>query len=144
MKKGKIEIFRGALARFVKSQWSSFDLGVYKVNAIPETQVMNTHMDQWGFQGSPYCGKYWELYFKGSSCEIWQISMEFLCFRGHSILWGIITFLREPLRDLGKSQWSSLIWGVYEGITARFGKISMEFLYLGVYKGIKQLSQRCR
>ena len=45
--------------------------------------------------------------------------MEFLCFRGHSILWGIITFLMEPLRDLGKSRdlgkWSSFIWGVYEG-----------------------------
>ena len=51
MSRGKIEIFRGALARFGKSQWSSFDLGVYKVNAIPEVQVTNTHMDQWGFQG---------------------------------------------------------------------------------------------
>ena len=51
MQRGKIEIFRGALARFGKSQWSSFDLGVYKVNAIPEVQVMNTRMDRWGFQG---------------------------------------------------------------------------------------------
>ena len=51
MKKGKINIFRGALARFGKSQWSSFDWGVYKVNAIPEVQVMKTRMDQWGFQG---------------------------------------------------------------------------------------------
>ena len=82
------------------------------------------------FRGSLYWGKYWECYFQGSSCEIWQISMEFLCFRGHYILWGIITLLREPLRDLGKSQWSSFTWGVYEGITVRFGKISMEFLHL--------------
>ena len=51
MQRGKIEIFRGALARFGKSQWSSFDLGVYKVNAIPEVQVMNTRMDPQGFQG---------------------------------------------------------------------------------------------
>ena len=37
--------------RFGKSQWSSFDRGVYEVNAILEVQVTNTHVDQWGFQG---------------------------------------------------------------------------------------------
>jgi len=51
MQRGKIEIFRGALARFGKSQWSYFDLRIYTVNAIPAVQVTNTRMDQWGFQG---------------------------------------------------------------------------------------------
>ena len=37
--------------RFGKSQWSSFDWGVYDVNAIPEVHVTNTRVDQWGFQG---------------------------------------------------------------------------------------------
>ena len=48
--------------------------------------------------------------------------------------------MRESLRDLGKSQWSSFIWGVYEGITVRFGKISMEFLHLG---GFTRESNSC-
>ena len=52
MKKGKIGTFRGALVKFGKSQWSSFDWGVYEVNAIPEVQVTNTRMDQWEFKGS--------------------------------------------------------------------------------------------
>ena len=39
--------------------------------------------------------------------------------------------MMESLQDLGKSQWSSFTWGIHEGITARFGKISMEFLQLG-------------
>ena len=39
--------------------------------------------------------------------------------------------MRESLRDLGKSQWSSFIWGLYDGATARFGKISIEFFHLG-------------
>ena len=51
MLKGKSEIFRGALVRFGKSQWSSFDWGVYKVNPKPGVQVMKTRVDQWGFQG---------------------------------------------------------------------------------------------
>ena len=46
----------------------------------------------------------------------------------------------ESLRDLGKSQWSSFIWGVYDGITARFGKISREFLHLG---GLTRESNSC-
>ena len=92
--------------RFGKSQWSSFDLGVYKVNAIPEVQVTNTRMDQWGFQGI-------------------------------TILWEIlgILLLRELLRDLENLKWSSFASGVYMGITARFGKISMEFLHLGGFQG---------
>ena len=49
-----------------------------------------------------------------------------------SFIWG---FMMESLRDLGKSQWSSFIWGVYDGITARFGKISMEFFHLGGLQG---------
>ena len=63
-------------------------------------------------------------------------------------------FFRELLRDLanlngvpllqgslvtmgnnnifeGTQDESSFIWGVYDGITATFGKISMEFLHLG-------------
>ena len=43
--------------------------------------------------------------------------------------------MRESLRDLGKSEWSSFTWGIYEGITARFGKISMEFFHLGGLQG---------
>ena len=43
----------------------------------------------------------------------------------------IFFFLMEPLRDLGKSQWSSFIWE--DGITARFGKISMSSFIWGVY-----------
>ena len=46
-----------------------------------------------------------------------------------------MTFLREPLQDLGKSQWSSFTGGVYMGITARFGKISMDFFHLGGLQG---------
>ena len=38
--------------------------------------------------------------------------------------------MMESLQDLGKSQWRSFIWGVYDRITARFGKVSMEFLHL--------------
>ena len=37
--------------KFGKSQWGSFDWGVYEVNAIPEVQVTNTRMDRWGLQG---------------------------------------------------------------------------------------------
>ena len=76
----------------------------------------------------------WVVY-EGITVRFGKISMEFLHLGG---------LMMESLRDLGKSQWSSFIWGFYMGITARFGKISMEFLHLGVYKGIKQLSQRCR
>ena len=117
------------------------------------------------FRGSLYWGKYWECYFQGSSCEIWQISMEFLCFRGHYILWGIITLLREPLRDLGKSQLEFLhlgglwgdhceIWENLNGVSSLggvmreslrdLGKSQWSSFTLGVYKGIKQLYQRCR
>ena len=131
MKKGKINIFRGALARFGKSQWSSFDWGVYKVNAIPEVQVTKTRMDQWGFQGITILGNMGSTYFKGALVRFgksqWssftsgslytmgnnnifeealarfgKISMEFLHLGG---------FMRESLRDLGKSQWSSFTWG---------------------------------
>ena len=77
--------------------------------------MTNTHMDQWGFQGIIIMWEILVMFFLGSSCEIWQISMEFLCFGDHWLLWGIITFLREPLRDLGKSQWSSFTGGVYMG-----------------------------
>ena len=58
--------------------------------------------------------------------------MEFLCFRGHCILWGIITFFFDgaPAR-FGEILMEFLQLGVYDGITARFGKISMEFLHLG-------------
>ena len=98
--------------RFGKSQWSSFDLGVYKVNAIPEVQVTNTRMDQWGFQGI-------------------TILLEIL---------GIL-LLRELLRDLENLNGVPLLQGsLYtmrnnnifsEGALVRFGKISMEFLHLG-------------
>ena len=63
--------------------------------------------------------------------------MEFLCFRGHCILWGIITFFFDgALARFGKISMEFLHLGeVYEGITARFGKISMEFLHLGGLQG---------
>ena len=96
-----------------KSQWSSFDLGVYKVNAIPEVQVTNTRMDQWGFQGITI---------------LWEIL-------------GIL-LLRELLRDLENLNGVPLLQGslytmgnnnifFFDGALARFGKISMEFLHLG-------------
>ena len=97
--------------RFGKSQWSSFDLGVYKVNAIPEVQVTNTRMDQWGFQGITI---------------LWEIL-------------GIL-LLRELLRDLANLNGVPLLQGslytmgnnnIFEGALARFGKISMEFLHFG-------------
>ena len=57
--------------------------GVYKVNAIPEVQVTNTHMDQWGFQGI---------------IIMWEIL--------------VILFFKGALARFGKSQWSSFASGV--------------------------------
>ena len=98
---------------------------------------MKTPMDQWGCQGITIL---WEILvmlfsrellrdlvnlngvsllqgslvtmgnndiFEGALARFGKISMEFL----H---WGGFTW--ELLRDLGKSQWISFIWGVYKGI----------------------------
>ena len=107
--------------RFGKSQWSSFDLGVYKVNPIPEVQVTNTRMDQWGFQGITI---------------LWEIL-------------GIL-LLRELLQDLENLNGVPLLQGslytmgnnniFFDGALARFGKISMEFLHLG---GFTRESNSC-
>ena len=48
---------------------------------------------------------------------------------------GKIEIFRGALAKFGKSQWSSFTGGVYMGITARFGKISMEFFHLGGLQG---------
>ena len=72
--------------RFGKFQWSSFDWGVYEVNAIPEVQVTNTRMDQWGFQGIIIVENIGNAIFKGALARFGQISMEFLCIQGHCIL----------------------------------------------------------
>ena len=64
--------------------------------------------------------------FEEALARFGKISMEFLHLGG---------FMRESLRDLGKSQWSSFIGGLYDGANARFGKISMEFLHLGGLQG---------
>ena len=97
--------------RFGKSQWSPFDWGVYEVNAIPEVQVTNTRVDQWGFQGI---------------IIMWEIL--------------VMLFLRELLRDLANLNGVPLLQGslvtmgnnnIFEGALARFGKISTEFLHLG-------------
>ena len=63
-------IFKGALARFGKSQWSSFASGV-----------------------TVYYGEY--KHFQGRPCEIWENLNGVSSFEG---------FMRESLRDLGKSQ----------------------------------------
>ena len=89
--------------------------GVYKVNTIPEVQVTRTRMDQWEFQGI-------------------------------DIMWEILgmLFSRDLLRDLANLNGVPLIqgslytWGnnnIVEGALARFGKISMEFLHLGGFRG---------
>ena len=97
--------------RFGKSQWSSFDWGVYEVNAIPEVQAKNTRVDQWGFQGI---------------IIMWEILVMLLS--------------RELLQDLANLNGVPLLQGslvttgnnnIFEGALARFGKISMEFLHLG-------------
>ena len=119
-------------------------MGVYEVNAIPAVQVTNTRMDQWGFQGIIIMWEILVMFFLRELLRDLANLNGVPLLQGSLVTMGIITFLREPLRDLGKSQQSSFILGVYDGITARFGKISMEFLHLGVYNGMKQLSQRCR
>ena len=90
-------------------------MGVFEVNAIPEVQVTNTRMDQWGFQGI---------------IIMWEIL--------------VMLFLRELLRDLANLNGVPLIQGslhtmenndIFEGALARFGKISMEFLHLGGLQG---------
>ena len=101
--------------RFEKSQSSSFDWGVYEVNAIPEVQVTNTRMDQWGFQGI---------------IIMWKIL--------------VMLFSRELLRDLANLNGVPLLQGslvtmgnndIFEEALARFGKISMEFLHWGGLQG---------
>ena len=107
-------------------------MGVYKVNAIPEVQVTETRMDQWGFQGITILQEILGRLFsrdllrdlanlngvpllqgslftmgnnnivEGALARFGKISMEFLHLGG---------FMRESLRDLGKSQWSSFTWG---------------------------------
>ena len=76
---------------------------------------MNTHMDQWGFQGITI---------------LWEIL-------------GII-ILRELLRDLANLNGVPLLQGslysmgnnnIFYGVLVRFGKISMDFLHLGGLQG---------
>ena len=55
--------------------------------------------------------------------------------QGSLVTMGNNNIFEGALADLGKSQWSSFIWGVYDGIPAIFGKISMEFLHLGGLQG---------
>ena len=138
--------------RFGKSQWSSFDWGVYEVNAIPEVQVTNTRVDQWGFQGITILWEVLEpLFSRGLLRDLANLNGVPLVQGSLYTMGNNNNILREPLQDLGKSQWSSFIWVVYEGITAiwenlngvpslggindgiiaRFGKISMESLHLG-------------
>ena len=134
--------------RFGKSQWSSFDLGVYKVNTIPEVQVTNTRMDQWGFQGITIL---WEILgilllrelfrdlenlngvplLQGSLYTMGNNNIFF--FDGALARFGKISieflhlgrFTRESLRDLGKSQWSSFAWGVLQGNQTVVSKVQV-------------------
>ena len=96
-------------------------------------------MDQWGFQGITIL---WEIL---GILLLRELLRDLENLNGVPLLQGSLYtmgnnnffFLMEPLRDLGKSQWSS---EVYKGITARFGKISMEFLRLG---GFTRKSNSC-
>ena len=123
--------------RFGKSQWSSFDLGVYKVNAIPEVQVTNTRMDQWGFQGITIL---WEIL---GILLLRELLRDLENLNGVPLLQGSLYtmgnnnffFFDGALARFGKISMEFLHWGVYMGITARFGKISMEFLHLGGFQG---------
>ena len=105
--------------RFGKSQWSSFDLGVYKVNAIPEVQVTNTRMDQWGFQGITIL---WEILGILLLRELWR-DLENL---------NGVPLLQGSLYTMGNN---NFFFFFFDGALARFGKISMEFLHLGGFQG---------
>ena len=133
--------------RFGKSQWSSFDLGVYKVNAIPEVQVTNTRMDQWGFQGITIL---WEIL---GILLLRELLRDLENLNGVPLLQGSLYtmgnnnfffFFMEPLRDLGKSQWSSFTGGFTWESLRDLGKSQWSSFIWGVFKGIIQLSQRCK
>ena len=106
---------------------------------------MNTRMDQWGFQGITILWKILGILLLRELLRYLENLNGVPLLQGSLYTMGNnnIFFLMEALRDLGKSQWSSFIWGVYDGITARFGKISMEFLHLGRFtrKSLRDLGK---
>ena len=90
-------------------------------------------MDQWGFQGITILQEILGRLFSRDLLRDLANLNGVPLIQGSLYTWGNNN--REPLRDLGKSQWSSFTWGVSEGIIVRFGKISMEFLHLGGQQG---------
>ena len=80
--------------------------------------MTNTRMDQWGFQGITIL---WEIL---GILLLRELLRDLENLNGVPLLQGSLFtmgnnnffFLMEPLRDLGKSQWSSFIWGVFKGI----------------------------